>query len=103
MELVVIGELIVDVCLACRAAWFDEGELGATIRRYGTDLRNHVQISRAGPGHGSFRRGAGGVMEAVGEGASTLQTVAAAGEAAVSVFEAVVGVLEAVTSIFPDV
>ncbi len=39
-------------------------------------------------------------MEAIGFG---LQTIAAAGEAAVSVFEAVVGVLEAVTSIFPDV
>jgi Zn-finger nucleic acid-binding protein len=103
MQIVVIGELIVDVCLACRAAWFDEGELGATIRKYGADIRDHVQLSVAGSADGSFRRGAGGVTEAIREGASTLQTLAAAGENAVAAFEAVVGVLEAVTSIFPDV
>jgi hypothetical protein len=66
MEIVLLGEIIVDVCLACEAAWFDEGELGTTIRKHDTDIRAQVAASIDG-GKTPLRavQGAFGVLEIV--------------------------------------
>ena len=66
MEVVLLGDIILDVCLPCEAAWFDEGELGTTIRKYDTEIRAQVAASLDGGETPLLAvRGAFGVLKVV--------------------------------------
>jgi Zn-finger nucleic acid-binding protein len=46
MERIQLGEVVIDVCLLCRAAWFDEGELGVMVRRHARPVRQRAKSAR---------------------------------------------------------
>jgi hypothetical protein len=97
MEIVRLKEVIIDVCLHCRAAWFDEGELGATVRSHNGEIR--ARSSSAGAANG-VSLGILDVAEAANAVVALPEAAAAAGEAAVGAVEGVFSVLGSVLDLF---
>lgn len=114
MEMIRIGDIVIDVCLLCRAAWFDEGELGAMVRRHAQPVRRHAKSVRHPDPAGPQPSLASDVVDAGSDVLGALEVVAsvpivaldvidvaaAAGEAATGAVEGVFGVLEGVLGIF---
>jgi hypothetical protein len=102
MKVVELGGLVIDVCRACRAAWFDEGELGATVRTQAGDIRARVRASLARPPGGGPTRGVGGLLrETAGDAVSLARTAFDPAETAVElVVDGVFDVLGSVVDIF---
>lgn len=117
MDTVALGQIVIDVCLSCRSAWFDEGELAEAVSRHAADIRARVQSFVARPARGAFlappasgggpTHGIGNALEVVEAGLSVPGAIVSvgeaavtAGEAAVTVVEGVFGVLDGVLGIF---
>jgi len=106
MEIVPIGDIVIDVCLSCRAAWFDKGELGVMVRKHARRVRKGAS-SDSRPGGGSDPGAALDVLGMIDAGGvitdaagGLIDVTAAAGEVAATAVEGVFGVLEGVLGIF---
>ena len=102
MKVVALGGLVIDVCRSCRAAWFDEGELGATVRTQAGDIRARVRASLARPPSGGPTRGVGDLLcETSGDAVSLARKVFDPAETVRSlVVDGVFDVLDGVLDVF---
>jgi Zn-finger nucleic acid-binding protein len=108
MQMIRLGEVVIDVCLLCRAAWFDEGELGVMVRRHAQPVRRHARPVRPEALAGAQPSLASDVLDAASDLLGVLDAVASPygvggtviDVASTAALEGVCGVLEGVLEAF---